>query len=54
MQQKVLKKDGIIAVVSFHSLEDKSKIFFKSLSGTKSISRYMPEVNSKKSTSCCC
>jgi 16S rRNA (cytosine1402-N4)-methyltransferase len=41
---KVLKKDGIIAVVSFHSLEDKIvKYFFKSLSENKSISRYMPK-----------
>ena len=46
---KVLKKNGIIAVVSFHSLEDKIvKYFFKSLSEQKSVSRYMPEVNSKK------
>ena len=46
---KVLKKDGIIAVVSFHSLEDKIvKYFFKSLSETKSISRYVPKVNPKK------
>ena len=41
---KVLKKDGIIAVVTFHSLEDKIvKYFFKSLSENKSISRYMPK-----------
>ncbi len=40
---KVVKKDGIIAVVTFHSLEDKIvKYFFKSLSENKSISRYMP------------
>ena len=40
---KVLKKDGILAVVTFHSLEDKIvKYFFKSLSGNKSISRYVP------------
>ena len=46
---KVLKKDGIIAVVSFHSIEDKIvKYFFKTLSETKSISRYMPKVDSKK------
>jgi 16S rRNA (cytosine1402-N4)-methyltransferase len=45
---KVLKKDGIIAVVTFHSLEDKIvKYFFKSLSEKKSISRYMP-VNEEK------
>ena len=42
---KIVKKDGIIAVVTFHSLEDKIvKYFFKSLSENKSVSRYMPEV----------
>ena len=42
---KVLKKDGILAVVTFHSLEDKIvKYFFKSLSEKKSISRYVPEI----------
>ena len=41
---KVLEKDGILAVVTFHSLEDKIvKYFFKSLSENKSISRYMPK-----------
>ena len=45
---KVLEKNGIIAVVSFHSLEDKIvKYFFKSLSETKSISRYMPKTKEK-------
>ena len=40
---KVLKKDGILAVVTFHSLEDKIvKYFFKSLSEKRSISRYVP------------
>jgi 16S rRNA (cytosine1402-N4)-methyltransferase len=40
---KVLKKDGVLAVVTFHSLEDKIvKHFFKSLSEKKSISRYAP------------
>ena len=40
---KVLKKDGILTVVTFHSLEDKIvKYFFKSLSENKSISRYVP------------
>jgi 16S rRNA (cytosine1402-N4)-methyltransferase len=40
---KVLKKDGILAVVTFHSLEDKIvKYFFKSLSENKSISRHVP------------
>jgi 16S rRNA (cytosine1402-N4)-methyltransferase len=43
MQPKVLKKDGVLAVVTFHSLEDKIvKYFFKSLSEKKSISRYAP------------
>ncbi len=41
---KVVKKDGIIAVVTFHSLEDKIvKYFFKSMSESKSVSRYMPK-----------
>ena len=41
---KVLKKDGILAVVTFHSLEDKIvKYFFKNLSEHKSISRYQPQ-----------
>ena len=40
---KVLKKDGVLAVVTFHSLEDKIvKYFLKSLSEKKSISRYAP------------
>ena len=40
---KILKKDGTLAVVTFHSLEDKIvKYFFKSLSEKKSISRYVP------------
>ena len=40
---KILKKNGILAVVTFHSLEDKIvKYFFKSLSEKKSISRYVP------------
>ena len=42
---KILKKDGILAVVSFHSLEDKIiKYFFRSLSENKSISRYQPRI----------
>ncbi len=40
---KVLKRDGVLGVVTFHSLEDKIvKYFFKSLSEKKSISRYSP------------
>ncbi len=43
---RVLKKDGILAVVTFHSLEDKIvKYFFKSLSEKKSISRYQPKID---------
>ena len=46
---KILKKDGIIAVVTFHSLEDKIvKYFFKSLSENKSVSRYLPKQDGKK------
>jgi 16S rRNA (cytosine1402-N4)-methyltransferase len=46
---KILKKDGVLAVVTFHSLEDKIvKYFFKSLSEHKSISRYEPRVEQKK------
>jgi 16S rRNA (cytosine1402-N4)-methyltransferase len=45
---KVVKKDGVIDVVTFHSLEDKIvKYFFKSLSENKSISRYMPKNEEK-------
>jgi len=43
---KILKKDGILAVVTFHSLEDKIvKYFFKSLSENKSVSRYVPKMD---------
>ena len=43
---KVLKKDGVLAVVTFHSLEDKIvKYFFKSLSENKSVSRYVPKID---------
>ena len=45
---KVVEKDGVIAVVTFHSLEDKIvKYFFKSLSENKSVSRYMPKIDEK-------
>ena len=41
---KVLKKDGILVIVTFHSLEDKIvKYFFRNLSEHKSISRYHPK-----------
>ncbi len=43
---KILKKDGVLAVVTFHSIEDKIvKYFFKSLSENKSVSRYVPLTN---------
>jgi len=46
---KILKKNGVLAIVTFHSLEDKIvKYFFKSLSEHKSISRYEPSVKQKK------
>ena len=46
---KILKKDGVLAVVTFHSLEDKIvKYFFKNISENKSISRYHPKINQKK------
>ena len=46
---KILKKDGVLAVVTFHSLEDKIvKYFFKSLSENKSVSRYTPKIQQKK------
>ncbi len=42
---KILKKGGILGVVTFHSLEDKIvKYFLKSLSENKSISRYSPVI----------
>ena len=45
---KIVKKNGVIAVVTFHSLEDKIvKYFFKSLSENRSVSRYMPKVEEK-------
>ena len=45
---KVLKKDGLIVVVTFHSIEDRIvKYFFKSLSENKSVSRYVPKNNEK-------
>jgi 16S rRNA (cytosine1402-N4)-methyltransferase len=46
---KILKKDGVLAVVTFNSLEDKIvKYFFKSLSEHKSVSRYKPKIPQKE------
>ena len=46
---KILKKDGILVVVTFHSIEDRIvKYFFKNLSEKKSISRYVPELEQTK------
>ena len=43
---KVLKKDGVLAVITFHSLEDKIvKYFLKHLSEKKSVSRYEPKID---------
>jgi len=45
---KILEKNGILILVSFHSLEDKIiKTFFKLLSENKKISRYMPDNKGK-------
>ncbi len=46
---KILKKDGVLAVVTFNSLEDRIvKYFFKNLSEKKSVSRYEPEIKQKE------
>ncbi len=46
---KILKTNGVLAVVTFNSLEDKIvKYFFKDLSEKKSISRYEPVFEQKK------
>ena len=48
---KILEKGGVIAVVSFHSLEDKIvKFFFQNLSQKKSISRYLPKKDEKENS----
>ena len=45
---KIIEKNGMLLVVSFHSIEDKIvKYFFKNLSETKSVSRYLPEEEKK-------
>ena len=45
---KILRRDGVLAVVTFHSLEDKIvKYFFKNISEHKSVSRYEPKIKQK-------
>ena len=47
---KVLKKDGVLVVVTFNSIEDKIvKYFFRTLSEKKSISRYVPKLEQPES-----
>ena len=46
---KILSNEGLILVVSFHSLEDRIiKYFFKNLSEQVKISRYQPELKKEK------
>ena len=48
---KLLDKNGLLVLVSFHSLEDKIiKNFFKLLSESKRVSRYVPENKHKLNT----
>ena len=46
---KILDINGVLCVVSFHSIEDRIiKYYFKSLSEDKKISRYLPEEKNQK------
>ena len=45
LASKILKKDGFLVVVTFHSIEDRIvKYFFRSLTENSSISRYLPKI----------
>lgn len=50
LSKKLLKKDGRLVVVTFHSLEDSIvKHFFKTQAGLDhSVSRYMPDISNMK------
>ena len=45
----IISKNGIIAVVSFHSIEDRiCKFFFNEISSLRKVSRYLPINDSNK------
>ena len=45
----LISKNGVIAVITFHSLEDRiCKFFFNEISSLKKVSRYLPINNIDK------